>query len=142
MITSADLPAGLDLDNLDRVGRVLGLLNAEPLEWDGWRPVADHSLSGFRRLMTTAGMVNVVDEPWGLGGYNQVIANADCLKVDEGLAVWVTLLEDVIRSKEAMGDMTGRSSHSRTRDGLHVLMGNETLALRKKHASKWNLSIA
>ena len=127
-----DITPRLDTDNLGRMGQVLGLLNAEPLEWDGWRPVTDHSLPGFRRLMTTAGMVNVVDEPWGLGDYDQVIANADHLEVDERLVVWVASLEDVIRSKEAMGDMTGRSSHSRTRDGLHVLMGNETLALRKK----------
>ena len=51
-------------------------------------------------------------------------------------------LEDVIRNKEAMSDVTQRSSHSRTMGGLHVLMGRETLALRKKYASKWDLSIA
>lgn len=137
-----DITPRLDPGNVDRMGRVLQVLKARPLEWDGWRPVAEHTLPGFRRLMTTAGMMNVVDAPWGLGGYDQVTVNADCLEVDEGLVVWVASLEDVIRSKEAMSDMAERSSHSRTMDGLHVLMGNETLKLRKKYASKWNLSIA
>ena len=117
-------------------------LEARPLEWDEWGPVAEHTLPGFRRLMTSAGMLNVVDAPWGIGGHDQVMVNADRLEVDEGLVVWVASLEDVIRSKEAMRNMTGRSSHSRTMDNLHVLMGKETLALRKKYASKWNLSIA
>ena len=92
--------------------------------------------------MCSRGMVNVVDEPWGLGGYDQVIVNANHLEVDERLVVSVASLEDMIRSKEAMKNMTGRSAHSRTMDALHVLLGNDTLALRKKHASKWNLSIA
>jgi hypothetical protein len=137
-----DITPGSDPDNVDRMGRVLGLLKARPLEWDGWRPVAERSLPGFRRLTTSAGMVNVVDAPWGLGDYDQVLVNADRLEVAEGLLVWVASLEDVIRSKEAMRDMPGRSRSSLTMDGLHVLMGKETLMLRKKYASKWNLSIA
>jgi len=84
----------------------------------------------------------VVEKPWGLGGYERVMLNADRLEVDEGLVVWVASLEEVIRSKEAMTDMTGRSSHSRTMDRLHVLMGKETLILKEKYASRWNLSIA
>lgn len=137
-----DITPRLDPHNSDRMRRVRGMLKARPLEWDGWRPVTEHSLPGFRRLMTTAGPVNVVDAPWGLGGYDQVMMNADRLEVSEGLVVWVASLEDVIRSKEAMTDMPGRSTHSRTMDNLHVLMSKETLALRKKYASRWNLLIA
>ena len=137
-----DITPRLDSENMDRMRRVLGLLGAKPLEWDGWRPVVEQSTPGFRRLMTTAGMVNVVEKPWGLGGYHRVMLNADRLEVDEGLVVVVASLEDVIHSKEVMRDMDGRSSHSRTMDSLHVLMGKETLALRKKYASRWNLSIA
>ena len=108
------------------------MLDARPLEWDGWRPVAAHSLPGFRRLMTSVGMVNVVDTPWGLGGYAEVVADADRLQVVDGLAVAVVSLESVIRSKKAMVGMAERPRHSRTMDSLHVLMGEESLALKKK----------
>lgn len=137
-----DITPRLDPDNVDRMRRVWGVLEARPLEWDGWRPVVDHALPGFRRFMTTAGPVNVVEKPWGLGGYERVMLNAERLEVGEGLVVWVASLDDVIRSKETMSDMPGRSSHSRTMDRLHVLMGKETLTLKEKYASRWDLSIA
>ena len=71
----------------------------------------------------------------GVGVYDQVMETADQLDVSEDLSVWVAALEDVIRNKEAMSDMTERPRHSRTMDSLHVLMGKETLAARKKQAS-------
>ena len=135
-----DITPRVDPVNVAGLERALALLEARPLTWDGWRSVAEHTLPGFRRLMTAAGPVNVVDTPWGVGGYDQVKVNAACLEVDEGLAVSVASLEDVICSKEAMKDLPGRSSHSRTMDGLHVMMGKETLALRRKYGTKWKLS--
>ena len=125
-----------------RLDRALGVLRARPLERDEWGPVTEHTMPGFRRLLTSAGMVNMVDALPGVGDYDQVIENADLLDVAEGLSVPVASLEDVIRSKEAMSDMSQRPRHSRTMDKLHVLMGKETLALRKKYATKRNLSTA
>ena len=112
------------------------------MERDEWGPVAQHTLPGFRRLLTSAGMVNAVAAVPGVGDYEQVMENADCFDVAEGLSVPVASLEDVIRSKETMTDMTERPRHSRTMDSLHVLMGKETLALRKKYGTKWNLTTA
>jgi len=57
----------LDPENVDRMRRVWGVLEARPLEWDGWRPVVDHSLPGFRRLMTSAGPVKCGGEALGVG---------------------------------------------------------------------------
>ena len=59
----------------------------------------------------------------------------------DGLSVLVASLEDVIRSKEAVGALlVGTPPYSRMMDGVHVLMGKEVLALKKKYATKWNLS--
>lgn len=115
-----DITPRLDLRNVLRLEQVLGWLESRPLDWDEWGPVQNHGLSGFRRLMTTAGMVNVVNAPWGIGGYDQVTLNADHLEVDEGLVVPVASLEDVIASKEAMRDLPERPLPNRTMDNLHV----------------------
>ena len=90
--------------------------------------------------MTSAGMVNVVDALWRVGCYGDVMAGADRLEVAAGLTVSVASLGSVIRSKKAMADLTERIPRRRTMDGLHVLMGEETLALAKKYGAKWNLS--
>ena len=62
-----------------------------PGRWsgDGWGPVTNNSLPGFRQLMTSAGMANVVDAPWGVGVYNDVMAGAASLEVAAGLTVSV-----------------------------------------------------
>ena len=137
-----DITPSLDSGNLAGLERVLEVLEARPLERDEWGSVEKHSLPGYRRLLTSAGMVNVVDAPWELGGYDRVKENAACLEVAEGLVVSVASLEDVINSKEAMRDMSERPLHNRTMDSLHVLMGREVLALRKKYGARWNLSTA
>ena len=134
-----DVTPRLDTDNTARLEVVLAELDAEPLEWDGWEPVQTRQ-PGFRQLLTSAGMANVVDAPWGLGGYPEVIADAGELEVAEGLTVAVASLESVIRSKKAMSDMAGRIPRRRTMDGLHVLMGEETLALANKYGAKWKTS--
>ena len=59
--------------------------------------------------------------------------DANLLEVSTGFSVSVTSLGDVLRSKEAMRGWTERSRRSCTMDSLHVLMGEETLALRKRY---------
>ena len=119
-----DITPRLDTRNTGRLEVALASLDAQPLERDEWAPVpADQP--GFRQLLTAAGMANMVDAPWGLGGYDAVIAAADMLEVADGLTVAVASLESAIRSKKAMADMPGRTRHRRTMDGLHVLMGEE-----------------
>ncbi|MDE0168021.1 MAG: hypothetical protein OXS29_00675 [bacterium] len=137
--SNIDLAPRLDPRNTARLEVALATLDAEPLEWDGWEPVYG-GLPGFHQLLTSAGMVNVVDEPWGVGGYDDVMADAGMLEVAVGLTVAVASLESVILSKKAMVGMPGRSRRRREADGLHVLMGEETLALAKKYGAKWNLS--
>ena len=137
-----DITPSLDHPNAARLEDALALLDARPLEWDGWEAVTNNTVAGFRQLMTSAGMVNVVDAPWGVGGYGDVMAGADRLEVAAGLTVSVASLESVIRSKKAMADLAERIPRRRTMDGLHVLMGEETLALAKKYGAKWSLSTA
>ena len=137
-----DVTPRLDPGNCARLERVLALLEAKPLETDEWGPVAEHTLPGYRRLMTSAGMVNVVDSLPGVGNYRQVMVGADLLEVADGLSVQVASLEDVICSKEVVSDTPERPRHNRTMDRLHILMGKETLTIKEKYAAKWNLSTA
>ena len=58
--------------------------------------------------MTSAGMANVADAPWGVGGYDEAIAGAARLEVADGLTVSVASLEAVIRSKKAMVSLAER----------------------------------
>ena len=140
---NTDITPRTDPGNIARLERALGVLEGRPLERDEWGPVAQHTLPGFRRLLTSAGMVNVVAAVPGVGDYEQVIEKADFFDVAEGLSVPVASLKDVIRSKEAVGALVvGTPPYSRMMDGVHVLMGEETLTLRKKYGTKWNLATA
>ena len=135
-----DVTPRLDHPNAARLEDALAVLDARPLEWDGWEPVTNSTSAGFRQLMTSAGMANVVDAPWGVGGYDEVMGDAAQLEVVGGLVVSVASLKTVIRSKKAMVTLAERIPRRRTMDGLHVLMGEETLALAGKYGAKWNLS--
>ena len=133
---NTDITPRTDPGNLARMAQTLALLHARPLDRDEWGPVAAHTLPGFRRFMTEAGMVNVVDALPGVGDYDQVATNSDALDVAEGLSVSVAALEDVIRSKETVGDLiAGEMPYGRMMDGVHVLMCKETLAARKKYTT-------
>ncbi len=132
---NTDITPRTDPANIARIEQALVGLHARPLDRDEWGPVAEPTLPGFRRLLTVAGMVNVVNALPGVGGYDQVMENADLLDVSDDLSVWVAALEDVVRNKEAMSNMTERPRHSHTMDSLHVLMGKETLAAKKKQAN-------
>lgn len=126
-----DITPSPDPGNAARLDRALAALDAKPLKRDEWGPVEKHSLPGFRRLMTAAGMVNVVDALPGTGGYAEVIETSDLLEIAEGLAVAVASLEVVIRSKEAVGAMiVGEPPYSRMMDRVHVRMCKETLAAK------------
>ena len=122
--------------NIAKMEQALAGLQAPPLDRDEWGPVAEHTLPGFRRLATAAGMVNVVDALPGVGGYDQVMENADLLNVSKrDVRVGGDRHRDQPHRKEAVGALiVGRPPYSRMMDGLHVLMCKETLAARKKQA--------
>ena len=139
---NTDVTPSMEPDNLARVEEVLGVLEARPLERDEWGPIEEHTLAGYRRLMTSAGMVNVVDALPGVGDYPRIMGNADLLDLADGLSVWVATLEDVICSKETVGELiVGTPPYGRMMDGVHVLMCKETLALEEKYGTEWNLSL-
>ena len=127
-------------DNVDRMWQALRVLGAESLERDEWGSVPEPNLPGFRRFDTTAGMVNIVDTLPGVGDYNEVMRHADLLNVGCEQEVRVASLRDVVRSKEAVGDLiVGDAPYSRMVDGLHVLMCRETLNAKAKYGgTKWN----
>ena len=131
---NSDITPSTDPENIARMEQVLGGLEARPLDRDEWGPVSEHTLPGFRRLMTSAGMVNVVDVLPGVGGYDRLMERADLMDLGDGLSVWVASLEDVIRSKETVGNLiVGEKPYSRMMDGVHVLMCKETLAAKVKY---------
>ncbi len=116
---NTDITPGMESDNLARVEEVLEVLEARPLERDEWGPVEEHTLPGYRRLMTSAGMVNVVDSLPGVGGYGRVKTKSDMVEVADGLSVRVAAMEDVICSKEAVGELiVGTPPYGRMMDGV------------------------
>ncbi len=64
---NTDITPRADPDNIARMEQALAGLQARPLDSDEWGPVAEPTLPGFRRLLTSAGMVNVVDALPGCG---------------------------------------------------------------------------
>ena len=128
--TNTDFTPRLDPGNLRKVEQVLRGLAARPLKHDLWHPVEDPNVAGFRRVLTSAGMVNVVDALPGVGNYHRLMEHADLLDLGEGLSVWVASLEDVIRSKE---DVERSLESDRSRDALHVMMCKETVQARAKY---------
>ena len=128
--TNTDFTPRLDAANLRRVDQVMEGLAARPLEHDLWNRVDRPTLPGFRRLLTSAGMVNIVDVLPGVGDYHRLMDQADLLNLGKGLSVRSASLEDVIRSKENVE----RSLESeRNRDALHVMMCKETVAAKIKY---------
>ena len=55
--TNTDFTPRRDPVNLRKVEQVLRGLAARPLKHDLWHPVADPNVAGFRRVLTSAGMV-------------------------------------------------------------------------------------
>ena len=128
--TNADVTPRPDQNNLEKLEQALRMLQARPLEHDDKGPVEEPWLPGFRRLMTSAGMVNMVDALPGGGSYERLKERADLMELTNSLSVWVAALEDVIRSKETVQ----RSRPiDRTLDTLHVLMRKETLRAKKRY---------
>ena len=98
---NTDITPKRDPENLIRVEHALRLLDSRPRESDQHGSVHEHDM-GFRRLMTSAGAVNVVDVLPEVGGYEQLMEHADLMDLGDGLAVHEAALEDVIRSKTAV----------------------------------------
>lgn len=115
--------------NLEKTGRALRSLDAQPLQVDERGTVDRPNLPGFTRLATSAGMVNVVSALPGVGDYEQIMGNAEDMNLGGGLSVWVAALEDVIRSKQTLG---------RSLDGVHVLMCQETIRAKEEYGELWN----
>ena len=126
---NTDFTPSLDADNLARVDRALDKLAAQPLEHDLWNRVDEPTLPGFTRLLTSAGMVNIVDALPGVGNYHRLMENADSINFGQDLSVWVASLKDVICSKENVERSLGSE---RNRDALHVMMCKETLQAKEK----------
>ena len=121
------IPKG-DPENLIRVEHALRLLSARPREPDPHGSALEHDDPGFRRLMTSAGAVNVVDALPGVGGYEQIMQHADLMDLGDGLAVYVAAMEDVIRSKT-----TVVRARQLNMDKVHVLMCKETIQAKAKY---------
>ena len=115
-----DITPRMDTGNLARLERGLALLEAKPLETDEWGPVMEHTLPGFRRLMTVAGMVNIVDALPGVGGYDRIMAHADLLEVADGLVAPVASLEDVICKRGRSGWCSENSTRRTRRTGVRL----------------------
>ncbi|MDQ3986899.1 MAG: hypothetical protein M3280_10450 [Actinomycetota bacterium] len=101
-----DICPSRDSSNLDRLGEVLHELNAR--EWDPRkdeyfeRDFSAEFFAGDRLflLITEFGALDLVFEPTGTGGYDDLIQQAVEIDV-EGLMVPTASLGDIIRSKEA-----------------------------------------
>lgn len=94
--------------NLTRLAGALAALEAQEYDrrrgelvarsWDEATLAADSTWL----LVTTAGRLDLVFDPDGTGGYDDLVRDATEVEVD-GLRFKVASLEDVIRSKEAAG---------------------------------------
>jgi hypothetical protein len=106
-----DFTPAIDDENLERLARALRSINARlrsPRDPDGVDfPVEARFLAANRSwtLVSDVGDVDIVFEPAGTHGYDDVVTDADRLTVaeDPPLRVLVASLPTVIRSKEAAG---------------------------------------
>ena len=105
-----------DRDNMKRAKNAVRMLGNGPAT-DQQR-TKEQPADPIRRFDTAAGSVSLVPALPDVGGYEQLRQQANRLDLGKGLAVWAAALEDVIRSKEALG---------RSLDGAHVLMCRETM---------------
>jgi hypothetical protein len=98
-----------DRANLERLAAALGELDARlrtPADPNGVAfPVDAEMLAGAEvwTLTTSAGELDLVFEPAGTRGYDDLRRDASRLEIGEGVRVPVAALADVVRSKEASG---------------------------------------
>ena len=110
-----------DRDNMERAENAVRMLGNGPAT-DQQR-TKEQPAYPIRRFDAAAGSVSLVPVLPDVGGYDQIGQQANRLDLGKGLAVWTAALEDVIRSKEALG---------RSLDGVHVLMCRETMRVQNK----------
>ena len=94
-------------ENLERLAAVLGELGAT---WRGASPDAPFhptretiERTELLTLVTDYGDLDVVRHPAGVDGYDELAANAVDAELDEGLAVAIASLDDLIEMKRAAG---------------------------------------
>lgn len=119
-----------DPDNLERAEIAWRRLGSSELRVKRCPPVERPVLPGIRQLMTSVGMVNVVEYLPGVGDYQTVKRRSSLMDLGEGLSVRVADMEHVIRSKEALG---------RRNDAVHVLMCREVLEVKRRYGKAWSL---
>jgi hypothetical protein len=113
-----DVTPATDDANLERLAAALRSIHARlrtPTDPDGVEfPIEARFLAGARSwtLVSDAGDVDLVFEPAGTNGYDDVVADADRLTVaeDPPLTVHVASLTTVIRLKEAAGRVKDRAA--------------------------------
>lgn len=106
-----DVTPKVTKSNLGRIALALDELRARlrtATDPDGVAFPHDPSLLGAANswtLITTLGDLDLVLEPAGTRGYEDLKVDAEIMNVaaDPPLAVWVASLEDIIRSKQAAG---------------------------------------
>lgn len=128
--TNTDVTPSLDVGNLENLQEALTELDARPLQHDYWNEVAEPTQPGVCQLMTSAGMMTVVDTLPSVGEYPALKRAASLVDLGEGMVVWVASLDHIIRSKEAV---SRPSDFYRNRDSLHVLMCKEALGAQAKY---------
>lgn len=114
-----------DRDNLKRAENAVRMLGNGP--GTERQSTKKRSAGPVRRFDTAAGSVNLVISLPGVGGHQELMREATRLDLGEGLVVWTAALENVIRSKEALG---------RSLDGVHVLMCRETIRAQRNYKKK------
>ena len=101
-----DICPARDTDNLERLAGALRAMDAQLRSVNETVPFAldVKTLEGSLNLtlMTSRGAVDVLGEPAGTNGYEELAANAKMLDV-EGLPLKVASLDDLMRMKEASG---------------------------------------
>lgn len=94
----ADICPARDAANLTRLADALREMGATPFPFDAAR-LAD--ARGSILLSTIHGDLDLVFQPDGTGGYDDLVERVTRYDVGNGLVVAVAALEDIIRSKEA-----------------------------------------
>ena len=113
--TDVDIAPERDAENLGRLAAALNELRAhDPTETPGASPAAAHSPDSLasravHRLSTPLGTLDILFEPAGTSGYEDLRAHSEVVEV-AGISISVASLADVIRSKEAAGRAEDRST--------------------------------
>jgi hypothetical protein len=102
-----DICYARDSDNLERLAAALrelgSVLRGAPAELPFRLDARTLRLGDTFTFVTDLGDLDVLGTPSGVNGFDELIANAQELELDEGLVVPVASLDDLIRMKRAAG---------------------------------------